>query len=213
MFPPSYVLYCPEISGRPGAAAGAFAAAGLRPRWWRGVHGRSWGLRTEKRYMSDGGDGFHIAQNQAAAIVGHYFLWQHLQHAGHDEALVFEDDADPGPDFAAQFGAVRAALPPDWQFVFLGLAERPADVEPKIRARFDGGLVRLVNPYGTHAYLVRWTALPVLLDRMAELRAHIDIQLYQNVLEGGHLSWYAAHPAIVRQRTQGPGADLPTSMV
>lgn len=203
MLPPVYVLYCPELAQRKAATAAHMAARGVVPVWWRGVHAVTWGLRTVKTYDHDGVSGYTIAPGHAANIVGHYFLWQHLHLSGVPEAVVLEDDAVLPKDFAARFAAFREALPADWQFAYMGLAEAPEKVTPKITDRFPGGLVRLIEPYGVHAYLVRDTALPTLLEGMSELRAHTDIQLYQNVLRPGRLVWYAACPDLIGQRSQG----------
>ena len=205
--PETYVLYCKELPARRAAAEARMAAAGLRPTWWRGVHAKTWGLATTKTYDRDE-VGHVMPPGYAGNLLGHYALWQHLYLTGADEALVFEDDATVGPDFLDRYAAARKTLPRDWQFAFLGVAEDPAAAAAKVYERIPGGWARLVEPYGTHAYLVRGSALPVLLVRMAELRAHADVQLWENVLRGGHVCWYARVPSLVGQSSQGVGDGL-----
>lgn len=205
-----YVIHCPEIPGRRELTAAHLAAQGVTAHWWRAVHGRSWGAASALTYDHDApGSGYRISPGHVGNTLGHYLLWQHLYVAGVPEAVVFEDDVVVPGDFVTRYARIRQELPRSWQFAYLGMTEDDVRVGPKITARYAAGIVRLREPFGIHAYALRGSALPVLLDRMAELRAPADIQLWQNVLSHGLLDWYAAHPAIVTQRTQGAVGLVP----
>lgn len=194
MTPPAWCIYCEELPRRQEATATHLASRGIRPTWWRGFHGATWGLATTKEAWP----GYRMSAGHVGLVLSHYALWQHLWHLGAEEALILEDDVLLPEDFAGRLAGVLRAAPPAWQFLWLGLVGMTPD---KVRDELPGGLARCVEPYGTHCYLVRRSALPVLLAGSAEARAHVDIQVYQNTLAPGLLEWYACVPSLAGQRS------------
>lgn len=189
--PPVYVIYCKELVERRTVTEAHLHEREISPIWWRSVYSRTWKLRAEG---SSGGS--------VGLALGHWTLWQHLLLSGVEEALVLEDDIVLPPGFAEQYSNLRRSLPPDWQFVFVGLLEDGA-VRSKITETRPGGLIRLRNPFGTHCCLIRRSALPVLLDEVTETCGGIDLALYEKVFGPGKLQWWAAHPSLAAQRSQG----------
>lgn len=124
-----------------------------------------------------------------------------------DYAIVLEDDVDLPDHFHPRMADALATLDkynPEWQFAYLGLAEKEPQVWGKVTERIggqDSPLCRIDHPFGTHAYMVRYSALSVLLDRMAHAQRNIDQQLYRNVWEPKLLNWCAFLPSIIRQKT------------
>ncbi len=191
--PPVYGLYCEELPDRRRVTDNHLRERGITPIWWRSVHGASWRIRSDDQPTTPGSTGL---------VLGHWHLWQHLWHTGVEEAIIIEDDAIVPPNFSTRVAELLERLPTSWQFVFLGLAEPDELVHRKITGHYPGGAVRMADPFGTHCYMVRRAALPVLMKRVADARTQIDILIYQNVLADGHLEWYACHPGIAGQRTR-----------
>lgn len=212
---PTYVIACDELPDRKAAAVDHLTAR-LGPngfRVWRGIHGRTWGLETTREFEP----GRRISPGHVGLNLGHWTLWNHLYHSTRFDDqmfLVLEDDAVLPPDWHAALGAVmgdlyrafyrEGAAYPHWEFVFVGLAETEPHVWHKVTARVggpDSRLCRIADPFGTHAYLVRRSALPVLIDRMCAAERNMDQQLYRNVLRDDRVTWAAVLPTLVRQRT------------
>ena len=220
---PVFVVGCEELPRRKQACLDHLRSVGVDPVFWRSIHGRTWGLETVREYDV----GRRISPGHVGLLLGHWTLWNHLASSplwsrpgykwvggdadGPDDvAIVFEDDVQLPPitDWRCELSLVRHELDehnPDWDFVFLGLAEPDGPrVWNKITERIGppgSRLCRLEWPWGTHAYMVRRRALPVLLDNMATAERNIDQQLYRNVLSKGLLNWCAVLPSLVRQRT------------
>jgi len=193
--PPVWTIYCEELPDRKRGIKEEMRKAGINSLPWRSYHGQSWGLQTSKVYTE--GE-CPITPGHAGLILGHYSLWQHLNASGGDGAIICEDDAILCDDFAAKAAAVLAGKPPDAQLIFLGHIGIPAGVP---RTQVGPGLVRCDHVFGTHCYWVSKSALPVLLNQMAELRSHVDIQLIENVLRPGALKWYSADPSLAGQHS------------
>lgn len=219
---PVYVIGCEELPQRKKACLDHLRSVGVDPVWWRSIHGKTWGLETVKEYDA----GRRISPGHVGLLLGHWTLWNHLQTSsiwtkpgykwvggeafqGDACAIVLEDDVYiPHASLAAVESEVLHELNkynPDWDFVFLGLAEPDGPrVWNKITERIGppgSRLCRLEWPWGTHAYMVRRRALPILLDNMAVAERNIDQQLYKNVLSKNLLNWCAVLPSLVRQRT------------
>lgn len=198
---PVYVLYCEELPDRKDRIAGHLKARGIKPdriHWWRSFHGRTWGIGTNKVYKEGTGSGESpINAGQVGLILGHYTLWQHLHAIGCEEAIILEDDAVLCEDFDQRYDEITTSLPADAQLCYIG---HLGDVVPKIKDVLPGNLARLTFvPWGTHGYMLRKSALPVLLERMAKAQNPVDSQIWYECLEGGHLKWYSAVETLVSQ--------------
>lgn len=209
---PTYVIACDELPERKAAAATHLADRGVDFTFWRGIHGKTWGLRTALEYEP----GSRISPGHVGLNLGHWTLWNHLLATlprpevlgGNDAAaVVFEDDVSLPGDWHGRLDDVLRELIvsfPAWQFVFLGLAETEPHVWHKVTDRVggpDSRLCRMADPFGTHAYLVRRSALPELIDRMTAAERNMDQQLYARVLKDMHVRWCAVLPTLVEQRT------------
>ncbi len=176
--PPAYCITCEQTPERRPVAEKHFADAGLSVAFVQGIHGRTWGL-----------------SGDTGLILSHWMLWQHCLLAGHREAIALEDDCILVDDFRQQFAAVRATLPDDWQMVFLG----SLGTEDRRREPVNDLLVEVADPIGTHCYLVRDSALPILLKTNQQASLPIDLQLHTTSLP--KLACYVAWPSLAAQRT------------
>lgn len=205
---PVYVLHCKELPERTKACEEHLAACGVSATWWRSFHSKTWGLCTTLEYEP----GQRLPVGHVGLNAGTWALWQHLHlaHPGEradDPYVIFEDDVRLPPNFPVVLTDLLIQLNydmPDWDLVFLGLAEAIPAVWHKVTERIgrpDSSLCRLNDPFGTHAYMVRRRALPVLLDNMAIAQRNLDQQLWERVLKPGKLQWCARLPSLVEQRT------------
>ncbi len=178
LIPPTYCITCTQTPRRRPVAERHFAEVGLSVRFVQGVYGRVWDI--------PGDMGLNLS---------HWMLWQHCLLASHAEAIILEDDCVLVDDFRQQFAAVRATLPDDWQMVFLGsLGTGALERKPVIE-----GLVKVDYPIGTHCYLVRDSALPILLEANQQANQPLDLQMHRTSM---HLvNHYTAWPSLAGQRT------------
>ncbi len=192
---PTYCITCTETPERGECAALHFAGVGLQTTFWRGVHGMTWGLRTDKG-CKPADPGYRIHPGQIGLILAHWSLWQHVYLSGAPEALILEDDAAFGADFLDRFAEAKKELPENWEFCYVGWGGAVGHSSGRTASwRAVQGC-----PFGTHAYLVKRAALPVLLDTNREARTHIDIQIFENSLP--HLQAYVCTPSLAGQHSQ-----------
>jgi hypothetical protein len=132
-------------------------------------------------------------------------VWTLIWHMGHEEAIVFEDDAFFGPMFHREYERARRRLPDDWQVCYLGWLHSGHDRDMK-QVR---DCIYTVNgcPFGTHAMLLRRDAVRILLDTQRDTNDHIDISIHKHSLP--KLKTYFVYPSIVAQRSQNRKKDKP----
>jgi len=135
-----------------------------------------------------------LTRPAVGCFLSHLAIWRWMLRIGLPRLLVLEDDAAPAAHFSpARLGGVTASIPPEAGLVFLGriimggLAEktRPA------------GLARLYYFNGTFAYLITPAICRSLLPHLLPLRAHIDHQMSQVLIEQRHvLTAYYTEPCL-----------------
>lgn len=110
--------------------------------------------------------------------------------SGAKAVLVLEDDAVFTDDFAERLTQFEHHVPDHWKLLLLG----GQHVTPPTTV--STGVVRCHDTQRTHAYIVRRTAMPVLIGRWQTWTNHIDraLHLVQAVVET-----YAPHPLLVGQ--------------
>lgn len=189
MIPPVFVITCPELE-RYAASQAYFASCGVPVRFWRGVHGKTWGLRTSIFHRPTQ----RISPGNVGLNLSCWNLWQALTLLDGDEFLLLDDDAVFCDNFREEYAKTRQELPDDWQIAFVGWLDAGAErrlVSPRI--------LWVERTFGLHAYLVRKAALPTLLDTMAIAHTNVDLQLHDRALP--HLKHYCFDPPLIRQRS------------
>jgi glycosyl transferase, family 25 len=126
-------------------------------------------------------------------FLSHLAIWQWMLEANLPKVLVLEDDAAPAAHYdPARFRSVATSLSQKTDLVFLGcmimggLADRTQGSE----------LARLFYFNGTFAYLITPRACESLLRHLLPLRAHIDHQISNILIDHRHIlpAHYAAPP-------------------
>jgi GR25 family glycosyltransferase involved in LPS biosynthesis len=203
--PPIYCITCAQTPERTARARRHFQERGLQVQFFPGIHGSSFGLRAVH-------DPPHLMQEgHVGVLLSHYMLWQTLAYLPHEEVLILEDDAWFGPNFKRDFQRAYADLPADWQFVFVGGVK----MKDKPLERLTRRVCVMRYPCGTHAYLVRRSALPFLLQSNHEARRPLDLQLMENSLPA--MKCYTFLPSLVKQHTrrsseEGTGENWPSTV-
>ncbi len=203
---PTFVLYCAELPAREKGCRDHLAEKGVPATFWRGYHGKTWGLETRLEYAP----GLRLPPGHVALNVGSYAMWQHAYLSlkeDDDCAVLLEDDAVLPDLFPLKLSSLQIELRyclEDWDLVFLGLAEAEPHVWQKVTDRIgkpNSQLCRLNDPFGTHAMMIRKRGLAVMLDKMTKAERNLDQQLWEYVLKPGLLKWCALLPSMVTQRT------------
>jgi len=144
-----------------------------------------WGARTGKP------DSFRDSPGAWGCWRTHCRLWEDVFSREWPGAVVFEDDAVFRPGFAESATAFLAAVPDDWDMIYLGgqhLKGRWLDL--------PGGVRRAFNVNRTHAYIVRatqrsraayWRLCSV--QPATGQRSHVDY-VFGELLERGALTAY-----------------------
>lgn len=192
--------YCLTLRGRPGDGGGRtcelMAPHGIFPELVHGIDGAAWGLATTIPYADDGGMSYKIGASAIGNLMSHYLAWLLFERDGVEEALILEDDAIPCPDFDERLALARESLPEDWQWVHVGCL----GWDDKPRRQVAGPVWVVEHPFGTHAYLLRRSALHVLLTTQQRAWAPVDIQLAK--LAWPLLHTYTLLPSLVRNGSQ-----------
>ncbi len=174
-----------------------FKQNGLEVEFFDGINGAKFGLRTTIPYNDDdpSGPDYFIKQGRIGCLLSHYMLWQTLWHLPYDEILILEDDAFLCENFQERFLEFKKQLPDDWQYVFVGhCCLPPEDYQIKIS---DNIITTTHPPMCTHAYMIKKSSIPVLLDTNHQAWAAVDIQIQKKTLK--ILKHYVFLPVLIDQ--------------
>lgn len=201
-------MFCITLKCSPKRTAYAgehFKNHGLDVEMFYGINGKKFGLHTLIPYMDDQpnwkpGDGtpHYMSQGHVGCILSHYMLWQTLSYLPYDEIIIFEDDVVLCDDFKKKLIEYKNQLPNDWDYVFVGyccLAEKQTKVTTNI--------ITLGHPpMCTHAYMIKKSSIPILLDTNHVAWSHIDIQIQKRSLK--QLKHYVMVPMLASQKSIDP---------
>ena len=170
--------------------------------FFEGINNKKFGLTTLIPYMDDQpnwkpGEGtpFYISQGHIGCILSHYMLWKTLSYLPYEEILIFEDDVILADNFTEKFIEYKKQLPDDWQYVFVGhCCAAPDHYQVKVANNI---VTSMLPPMCTHAYMVKKSSLPVLMDTNHVAWSHIDIQIQKRSLQ--HLQHYVFVPPLAEQ--------------
>ncbi len=165
---PIYCLTLRQTTERTKQAGAHFRAIGLHCEFIHGIHGASFFPRNDC-----------LRPGYIGNILSHLMLWEDLLRRRVPEALILEDDAEFEPDFLQRLGEQLAGRE-ELQFAFVGWVQ--AEKERR----------------GTHAYLVRASALPVLIETNQVALEPLDVQLQRRSLPRLKWDWFTA--SLARQR-------------
>lgn len=171
-----------------------FKKHNLDVEFFEGFDGRVSGLRTTIPFTEHNKEIF-IKQGRIGCILSHYMLWKTIWHNSYDEVLILEDDAQLVDNFTERFTEIKQRLPVDWQYVFVGHCCLPPMEHNTI---ISNGIVSPIHPpMCTHAYMIKKSSIPVLLETNSQIQAAVDIQIQLKSLK--QLKYYVLNPPLVNQ--------------
>jgi hypothetical protein len=170
--------------------------------FFEGIHGKKFGLETKIPYMDDQpnwtpdhGPMHFISSGHIGCILSHYMLWKVLSYLPYEEIIIFEDDVVLTDRFIENFIKYKNQLPDDWQYVFLGHCCLPSE---EYQIKISDNIINTIHPpMCTHAYMIKKSAIPILLETNSLAWSHIDIQIQKRSLK--YLKHYVFIPPIVDQ--------------
>lgn len=193
-------IFCLTLKDTPNRklyAEDHFKKHNLEVEFFEGINGATFGLRSVIPYKDDDPEGpdYFIKQGRIGCLLSHYMLWKTLWHNSYDEILIFEDDIELPDNFINNFLDLKTRLPDDWQYVFVGhCCLPPTEYQTKIA---EGIITTSHPPMCTHAYMIKKSSIPVLIDTNSQAWAAVDIQIQKKSLK--ILKHYVFDPPIVEQ--------------
>ncbi len=139
-----------------------------------------------------------LRPSELACTLSHERAWGAMLDAGHEQALVLEDDAEPSsllPSFLAEAPGIEADL------IRIETTGAPTRVYPPISTGPSGVAVRRFRstPMGSAGYILRAQAASKLLGHPALRLRHTDLALYNPFEEpGASLNRVLTDPGLCR---------------
>ena len=196
--PRTFCITLRETPKRKEEAIKYFNQVGLNVEMFDGIHGESFGLKTViPTYDLMAGREYFITQGAIGCILSHLMLWNVLINQPEDEFLILEDDAQLCDDFFEKFAKFKLELPDDWEMVYVGyLLTSGENIDTVIKVSDN---VVIVEPMCTHAYLVKKSALKVLIETNQIAWNPLDLQICKRSLP--LLKHYGAKTPLIGQRS------------
>ena len=196
--PRTFCVTLRETPKRKEEAIKYFEQVGLKAEVFDGIHGESFGLKTNiPNYNILQGREYFITQGAVGCILSHLTLWNILLHQPEDEFLIVEDDVKLCDDFYEKFAKFKLELPEDWEIAYLGYL-LPSGESVDAAAHVSENVV-ICTPMCTHAYMVKKSALKTLIETNQLAWSPLDIQIGERSLP--KLNHYASKVPLVTQRS------------
>lgn len=164
---------------------------------FEGINGVKFGLKTIIPFKDDNPNGpdWFITSGRIGCLLSHYMLWQTLWYLPYEEFIIFEDDVVLCENFQERFLQMKLQLPNDWQYVFIGHCCLPPE-EYQIKIS-ENVITNIHAPMCTHAYMIKKSSIPILLETNHQAWAAVDIQIQKRSLK--ILKHYVFLPSLAEQ--------------
>ena len=167
---------------------------GLKAEKFYGVNGIKLGLKpSNPDYIDSPHYEYYLTRGGVGCCLSHLSLWNMLLHYPDEEFFILEDDVIFCPDFKKKFEERYNSLPP-WDLVYVGWVPYGQDDSG---TDLGGGIFSNKINSGTHAYLVKKSILPILIEQCQPIITNIDIAIRIKALP--MLKWFAFNPSLVSQ--------------
>ena len=179
-----------------------FIQNGLNVEFFEGINGKKFGLNTSIPYMDDqpnwvpdNGPVHFISSGHIGCILSHLILWRVLTYLPYEDILIFEDDVVLCDNFKEKLIEYKSELPDDWQYTFIGHCCLPPE---NYQVKITDKIISTTHPpMCTHAYMIKKSSLPVLIETNSLAWSHIDIQIQKRSLK--NLKHYVFLPPLAEQ--------------
>ena len=196
--PRTFCITLRETPKRQEAAQKYFKEINWPVEFFKGIHGESFGLKsTIPNYNKLPGREYFITQGAIGCLLSHLMLWNVLIYQPEDEFLILEDDIKLADDFSDRYKKFRKELPDDWQIVYLGHLI-PGGLKEKGIIHISEN-VMVCKPMCTHAYMVKKSALKILIETNQLAWSPLDIQIIERSLP--KLKHYAVKDPLITQQS------------
>lgn len=196
--PRTFCITLRETPLRKEKAIEYFNEVGLKVEFFEGIHGPSFGLKTTiPNYEIFPGREYFITPGHVGCILSHLMLWNVLLTQPEEEFLIIEDDVQLCDDFFEKFVKFKLELSSDWEFVSVGWLPITGYDESNTVKISDNIAIRMIE--GTHAYMVKKSALKTLIETNQLAWSHIDIQISKKSFP--KLVHYSFEPSLISQRS------------
>lgn len=189
----SYCITLPDSHAMRNRASEEFKRIGIAPRFFNGLNGQDFGLKT---FLPEHHDWFS-GPKIIGIYLSHWMLWRALELVEHDKFMVFEDDVFFHPSFDELWDRASWGLPADWQFVYIGACgiktQRYQVVNPGV------GIPR--RPMATHAYMFKKEILQTMISSVSCVRKPLDLDMITALLP--KIRYYAFIPSLASQVNNG----------
>jgi len=191
----TYCIYCPELAESHSTQVLHLAKRSVPAVFVAGIHGETFGVLGTKPYRFDSPkNGEVTGYRHTGLFLSHYLVWSIASQQTDRHFMVLEDDADFPEDWRKRFDAAWKDIPTDFDILLIG----SANTSDKPKKQIRGNIWLVEYPFTSHAYIVAFKAIPLLLDRMRDCSMPIDIALIH--LAYPKLKVYTVLPRIVNQR-------------
>lgn len=173
-----------------------FKEIGLDVEFFEGIYGPEFGLKTIIPFdENDFGPKRYIKAGRIGCLLSHFMLWKVLQHSNYEEILILEDDVVLCENFQEKLEVIKNQLPENWDYVFVGHC---CLQDKKFCSKIsDGIFISLEPPLCTHAYMIKKSTVPILIETNSQAWAAVDIQIQKKSLN--HLNYYIFNPPLADQ--------------
>lgn len=200
--PKAFCLTLKETPKRKEYADAHFKNHNLEVDFFEGIHGKKFGLSSNIPYTDDvpnwspdDGTPHFISQGHVGCILSHYILWKVLSYLPYNEYLILEDDVVLCDNFKEKLIHYKSQLPEDWQYAFIGHCCLCSE---EGRFHVSENIIQTTEPpMCTHAYMIKKSALPILIETNSLAWSHIDIQIKKRSLP--KLKYYVMVPPLADQ--------------
>lgn len=187
-YPKAYCLTLPGSAHR-SRAEKEFQRVGMEVKFWNGINGLDFGLKTFLPSHTDWFSGPKII----GIYLGHWILWRMLETVDADVFLVLEDDVEFHPQFTELWPVFYNELPADWKMAYVGAC----CVRNNQYRKVTDHLVVARNPMATHAYMIKREVLPLLIEKCACVRHPVDQDMMFQILP--LVAHYTFMPSLAKQ--------------
>lgn len=197
--PRTFCISLRETPKRKEEAIKYFNQVGLKVEMFDGIHGESFGLKTAiPNHSVLPGREYFITSGHVGHLLSHLMLWNVLINQPEDEFFVIEDDVILCDDFFEKFTKSKLELPVDWEMVYVGWLSLEENNVKESPTHISNNIV-ITKPACTHSYLVKKSALKVLIETNQLAWHQLDIQIVERSLPKLH--HYAFNPPLINQRS------------
>jgi len=195
--PKIFCLTLKETPKRREYAENHFKQYDLNVEFFEGINGGRFGLKTKIPYKDDNpaGPDYFIKEGKIGCLLSHLMLWKTILHSNYDEILILEDDVVLCENFKEKLIELKNKLPDNWQYVFVGHCCLVSSEHQTIIS--DGIVVPYYPPMCTHAYMIKKSSIPILIETNSQAWAPVDIQIQKKSLT--LLKYYVCNPPLVNQ--------------